>query len=79
MIWNFVVQILIAVALTVVAYLLMPKPKRPKPPAAKDMDGPTAEAGRPIPVIFGTITIKGVNCLWYGDKRMQEYEIKVKQ
>lgn len=70
------VPLLISMALNVVAYLLMPKPKAAKPEAAKDMDGPTADAGRPIPVIFGEITVKGPNVLWYGNKYFRSYQVK---
>jgi len=28
-----------------------------------------AEEGRPIPVVFGTVTITGANVLWYGNLR----------
>jgi hypothetical protein len=69
--------LLIGIALQVVGYLLMPKPKSPKPPAAQDLEDPTAEAGRPIPVVFGTITVKGINVLWFGNKLVREYKIKV--
>lgn len=68
--------LLVALALNVVAYLIMPKPKTSKPEAAKDMDAPTADAGRPVPVVFGTITVKGLNVLWYGDKSTRAYTIK---
>lgn len=62
----FLVQLLIGIALNVVGYLLMPKPKGPKPEAVKDQEAPTAESGRPIPVIFGSITIQSPNLLdWY--------------
>lgn len=66
-------QLLIGLAIAVVGYLIMPKPKPPKPPAVKDMESPTAEAGRPMPVIFGTVTVKGSNIIWYGEKRTQEH------
>ena len=56
--------------------LLAPKIKSPKPDAAKDLEDPTAEAGRPIPVPFGTMTIKGLNLLWYGDKDKRTYKVK---
>ena len=69
------VPLLIGIALNIVSYLLMPKPKQPKPVAAKDMDNPTAEAGRPIPVVFGTITVKGTNVLWFGEKRIHTYKV----
>lgn len=63
-----------AVALTAVSFLLMPRPKAPKPEAVKDLEDPTAEAGRPIPVVFGTITVKGLNLLWYGEKSFNTYK-----
>ena len=73
--WLF--ALVIALAITVVAYILMPKPKTPPPPAVTDMDNPTAEAGRPIPVVFGTLTVKGTNILWYGDKAYLVFNIDV--
>lgn len=72
----FFIQFLIALALNIIAYVLTPKPKRAKPDAAKDLENPTAEAGRPIPKPFGTITIKGVNVLWFGEKSAYTYKIK---
>jgi flagellar basal body-associated protein FliL len=69
------IAIIIALVLNVVAYLIMPKPKTSKPEAAKDLENPTAEAGRPLPVIFGTVTVKGLNILWYGDKNTRTYKI----
>lgn len=65
---GWFVQLLIGLALNIVAYLLMPKPKADQPPEAQDLEDPTAEAGRPVPVVFGTITVKGLNILWYGEK-----------
>lgn len=68
--------ILAAVASVALSLLLAPRPKAPKPEAAKDLDDPTAEAGRPIPVVFGTITVKGLNVLWYGDKSFNTKKVK---
>lgn len=73
---SMLVSIAISVAITVVAYLIMPKPKQPKPEAAKDMEGPTADQGRPIPVVFGTMIVKGINCLGYWDKSSKTYKVK---
>lgn len=64
-------QLLIGIALSFLGYLLMPKPKPEPPPSMKDYDNPTCEAGRPIPVIFGSIKQKGPNIIWYGDKSIQ--------
>jgi hypothetical protein len=48
---------------------LAPKPPKPKPASLEDFDVPVAEEGRPIPVVFGTVTITGANVLWYGALR----------
>lgn len=65
----------VSLVLSYVAYLLMPKPKQPKREAA-DLQNPTVSAGRPVPVIFGTVTLKSPNVLWYGEKRVHEYKVK---
>jgi len=72
----FFVLLAIVVAALVISYALMPKPKQPKPPAVQDLDNPTAEAGREIPVVFGTITVKALNVLDFTDKSIHSYEIK---
>lgn len=69
-------NILIALVLNIVAYMLAPKPKTAKPDTATDLEDPVAEAGKPIPVVFGTITVKGLNVLWFGDKNTIEVKIK---
>lgn len=74
---SLLIQVAIAVVISVVAYVLMPKPKGPKPEAVTQMENPTAEAGKPIPVVFGTVLIKEVNILWSGDKSTNTYEVKV--
>lgn len=43
---------------------------RPKPPgigAASAYNGPTASEARPVPVIWGTPLVRGINMLWHGD------------
>jgi hypothetical protein len=72
----FFVLLAIVVALLVISYAIMPKPKQPKPGAVQDLDNPTAEAGREIPVIFGTITVKGLNVLDYSEKSINSYQVK---
>lgn len=70
--FNFLVQLLIGLALSVISYLLAPRPKTSKPNEVQDLESPTAEAGRPIPVVFGTVLIESPNVLWYGDKRAEK-------
>lgn len=71
---GWFLPLLLAIIINVVAYLITPKPKRVKPEAAKDMDDPTSDAGRPIPVVFGTVIVKGLNVLWFGEKSKKTIE-----
>jgi len=67
----------VAIVLLAVSYIMTPKPKQAKPEAAKDLEDPTAEAGVPIIVIFGTVTITGGNVIGYMDKASRTYKVKV--
>lgn len=73
----FIVQFIIAIVLAVVAYLLAPQPKAAKNENTRDLDAPTADAGRPVPVVFGELTVKSPNCLGYWD--ISKEVVKVKQ
>lgn len=50
-----------------VSAALAPKPPQPKPAALSDLQAPTAEEGRPIPVVFGAVLLRGANVVWFGD------------
>lgn len=63
MLWN----LFIFVVTSLISAALAPKPPQPKPAALSDVDAPTAEEGRPIPVVFGAVIVKGANVVWYGD------------
>lgn len=71
----FIAQLAIGLGLLFVGYLLMPKPKQPKPPSLDDLKEPTAETGRPIPVIFGSIRADDPNIIFYGDKGINHREV----
>lgn len=77
MVADWVVMLVVALAVNVASYLLMPKPKAARPDAVKDLEEPTAEAGRPLPVLFGTSEMRAPNILHFGDKSTRQYEIKV--
>lgn len=53
----------------VVAYATAPKPQSQKPAGLGDLQVPTAEVGREVPVLFGTRDLKSPNIVWYGDLR----------
>ena len=73
MVWPYIVAIVVA---ALVATALAPKPAAPKPSTLEDFDAPTAEEGRPIPVVFGTVTITGANVIWYGNLRTKAIKSK---
>lgn len=72
---EFLIMVAISIAISVIAYLLMPKPKAPKPGPAETMDHPTADAGRPVQVVFGDITVSDLNVLHSCDREQVSYEV----
>ena len=68
--------VIVLVAALFISTALAPKPPQPKPAALEDFDVPVAEEGRPIPVVFGTVTITGPNVMWYGDLRSTPIQSK---
>lgn len=77
MVADWVIMLAISLAINVASYILAPKPKGARPDSVQELEEPTAEAGRPIPVLFGTVELKSPNVLWFGDKSTRRYEIKV--
>lgn len=71
----FLARLAIGIAFQVLGYLLGPRQKAEKPPAVSDIDDPTAEAGRPIPVIFGSVTISSLNNLGFWDKAISTRKV----
>jgi len=72
----FLLQLVIGVGLSIVGYMLMPKPKQQKPEAMQEQEDPTAEAGKPIPVVFGSITLESPNLIGFFDKEMIERTVR---
>lgn len=60
---------LFAVNLAISWYLRPEPPPGPEAAGLEDIDVPTAEAGKPVPVLFGRRQIKAPNVIWYGDLR----------
>jgi len=69
-------QLLVSLVLSIISAALRPKPPQPAPPAIGDINAPTAEEGRPVPVIFGTAYVKDTNVIWYGDMRTTPIKTK---
>lgn len=77
MIYAWLIQLAIAIAVSAVSYVLMPKPKGPKPGAVEQSESPTAEAGRPVPKLWGTARVSETNVLGFWDKSSLQSQIKL--
>lgn len=74
--FNILAYAVVLVVTAILSYALAPKPPQPPKPSLEDFDFPTAEEGRPIPVVFGTTWISGANILWYGDLDTEAIRVK---
>ena len=63
MVWWYIAVFVVA---SVVAFVMAPNAQQ-QSPTIQEVEAPTAEEGRAIPVLFGTRDIKGPNVVWYGD------------
>ncbi|USL90026.1 hypothetical protein [Vibrio phage vB_VpaS_CHI] len=59
----------VVVAALIIGQAMAPKTQPIKPSGIDEFSAPTAEAGREIPVVFGTVDVRGPNVVWYGDLR----------
>lgn len=64
----YVIYAIIMIVTIAVCLTMQPSgPPPPKPATLTDFNMPTAEPGRPIPVVFGTVALTAPNIVWYGD------------
>ena len=73
---QFIYYLVVLVVSSLISAALAPKPPAPKPASLSDVDVPTAEEGRPIPVVFGAVLLRGANVVWYGDLEAQPIKKK---
>lgn len=69
--WWAVAALVISVAASYVMSSQVASSTR-SPSTLEDFDVPTAEDGKQMPVIFGTVTLKSSNIVWYGDLDYKE-------
>lgn len=76
----FFVMFIMMVVSFVLSELLAPKPKteQAKPADLGDFNFPTAEEGRVIPVVYGTVKLSAPNVIWYGNLKQVAVTKKVK-
>lgn len=68
------IQLIIAIILIIVSYLITPRPRHSDPTAAQlsDKDFPVSQEQTPIPVVFGEVILKQPNVVWWGDVKTRE-------
>ena len=64
MVWWYIVVFIVAL---VIGFAMAGNGAQQQSPSIQEVEAPTAEEGRAIPVLFGTRDIKGANVVWYGD------------
>ncbi len=77
---GFLVAIAIYIAGSLIYEFLRPKQKfeTPSPSGLGDIQFPTIEAGRPVPIFWGTVKLSGPAVVWYGDLQVVPIKKKVK-
>lgn len=71
---SFLALLALSLLLSYAAYLLAPKAESTDTDAS-DLTAPTVSAGRPVPVVFGTLELHSPNVLGYWDKRVKQYKV----
>jgi hypothetical protein len=66
-----------AIMTLIAAALAVRRAKGAKPATESQFEVPTAEEGRPIPVLFGTRRLSSPNVVWYGDLKIVPITKKV--
>lgn len=65
--WWFIAGFVLSLAISFAMPIKVPGQKAP---SLNDIEVPTAEDGREIPVLFGTRDINNLNVVWWGDVRV---------
>ncbi|MGL5632300.1 MAG: hypothetical protein ACRDD3_08045 [Azovibrio sp.] len=73
---QFIYYLVVMVVANLLSQALAPKSPQPKSASLSDIDVPTAEEGRPIPVVFGSVILRGANVVWYGDLKAEPIKKK---
>lgn len=72
----FLPLLLIGFAISLVSYLLMPKPDLSSAQRdSEELKSPTASPNKPLPVIFGTVRIKAPNVIAFTDANKTDVDI----
>lgn len=70
------VPFLISLALSVVSYVITPKPQQNASSAVRQGEAPVAQAGMPIIKTWGTVWQTEPNVLWTGEMSTKKYKVE---
>ena len=77
----FIIQTVLAAVLVFATRPKAPKPPRQQqgapPPGLGDFSIPTAQEGRPIPIVWGERFVEGSNVTWYANLTTKEIKEQV--
>lgn len=76
----FWITLFLYVGAFLVTELLRPKPdiENARPAGLGDFNVPTAEEGRVVPLIWGTVKLSGPNVVWFGDVQSEAVTEKIR-
>lgn len=72
--WLF--QVIVGLIINVIGYVLLASAQKPKPREVRDMDDITADAGRPVPVVWGSGMV-ALNIIEAWDKESVKRNVSV--
>ena len=67
----------IIIVMSIITFLLTPKPKIEKLKPETEITAPETEVGKPLPVIFGTVILRNANVVWFGNLKIKKIRQKV--
>lgn len=70
-----IAALVFTVILSVISFVLRPKPKRAQPREFDELEDPTAGEGAHIRVIFGRMRVRP-HVMWFGEKSTYTYTIE---
>lgn len=68
--------VILAISLIATAVALQVRPPEQKPASFEDINLPTADEGRPIPVVYGTYLVQAPNVVWWGNPSTEPVRTK---
>lgn len=75
---GFFLTLILFAGMQVLADLMRPDLEQAQPATLGDFSFPTATEGRVLPLIWGTVKLKGPNVIWYGDLLQEAITERVK-